>query len=330
MSAITVFAETSNNRLDSTAAEMITAGRLISNQLGNELNVVVIGENISRLAEEISLLGVNAVHVVDHPMLSNNNPDLVVAALNQVCAQIKPRVFLLAKTHLGKTVGPRLAYRMGVSIAQDCVSLGTDKPNDNLVVTRPVFGGNAMAKFTFEAIYPQIATLRIKNFEASSPNKGIPCRIEKIIVTLDNSTLKTHVLSTVKQESEGIRLEEAPVVVAGGRGLGGAKGFEQLIDLARLFNGAVGASRAVCDAGWLDHSFQIGLTGKTVSPNLYITVGISGASQHMAGCSGSKNIVAINKDPGANIFKSATYGVVGDWEKILPSFSATIGDLLQQ
>lgn len=330
MSEITVFAETSNNLLDPTAAEMITAGRLISNQLGNELNVVVIGDNITHLAEEIALLGVNAVYVVDHPMLSNNNPDLVVSTLNQVCTQIKPRVFLLAKTHLGKTVGPRLAYRMGVSIAQDCVSLGTNKSNDNLVVTRPVFGGNAMAKFTFEATYPQIATLRIKNFEASSPNKDVPCRIEKIIVTLDNSTLKAHVLSTVKQESEGIRLEEAPVVIAGGRGLGGAKGFEQLIDLARLFNGAVGASRAVCDAGWLDHSFQIGLTGKTVSPNLYITVGISGASQHMAGCSGSRNIVAINKDPGANIFKSATYGVVGDWEKILPSFSATIGELLQQ
>ena len=330
MSAITVFAETSNNQLDSTAAEMITAGRLISNQLGNELTVVVIGDNITHLAKKITLLGVDAVYIVDHPMLSNNNPDLVVATLNQVCRQIKPRVFLLAKTHLGKTVGPRLAYRMGVSIAQDCVSLGTDKSNGNLVVTRPVFGGNAMAKFTFEATSPQIATLRIKNFEASPPDKDIKCRIEKIIVTLDNSVLKAHVLSTVKQESEGIKLEEAPVVVAGGRGLGGTKGFEQLIDLARLFNGAVGASRAVCDAGWLDHSFQIGLTGKTVSPNLYITVGISGASQHMAGCSGSKNIIAINKDPGANIFKSATYGVVGDWEKILPSFSATIGELLQQ
>ena len=330
MSRITVFAETSKNQLDSTVAEMITAGRLISMQLGSELTVVVIGNDITHLSEEITFLGVDAVYTVEHPMLSDNNPDLVVATLDQVCKQINPHVFLLAKTHLGKIVGPRLAYRMGVSIAQDCVSLDTDESNKNLVVTRPVYGGNAMAEFTFETTAPQIATLRIKNFKPSSPNKDKKGRIEKIIVTLDNSALKALVLNTVKQESKGIRLEEASVVVAGGRGLGGPKGFEQLSDLANLFNGAVGASRAVCDAGWLDHSFQIGLTGKTVSPNLYITVGISGASQHMAGCLGSKNIIAINKDPGANIFKSATYGVVGDWEKILPSFSATIGELLQQ
>ena len=330
MSGITVFAETSNNQLDSTVAEMVTAGRLISDQLGNELAAVVLGNDITHLSEEIALLDTDVVYIVEHPMLSDNNPDLVVATLEQVCKQTTPDVFLLAKTHLGKTVGPRLAYRMGVSIAQDCVSLGPDESNSNLVVTRPVYGGNAMAKFTFEPTVPQIATLRIKTFKASSPHKDGKSRIEKIIVTLDNSVLKSHVLNTVKQASEGIRLEEASVVVAGGRGLGGPKGFEQLIDLASLFNGAVGASRAVCDAGWLDHSFQIGLTGKTVSPNLYITVGISGASQHMAGCSGSKNIIAINKDPGANIFRSATYGVVGDWEKVLPSFSAIIGELLQQ
>jgi electron transfer flavoprotein alpha subunit len=143
------------------------------------------------------------------------------------------------------------------------------------------------------------------------------------------TVIKARLVETVKGESEGVRLEDAHVVVSGGRGLGGPEPFQQLEDLARLLHGAVGASRAVCDAGWLPHSYQVGLTGKTITPDLYITVAISGASQHMAGCSASKHIVAINKDADANIFKSSSFGVVGDWNKVLPSFIEAVRELVK-
>jgi electron transfer flavoprotein alpha subunit len=145
---------------------------------------------------------------------------------------------------------------------------------------------------------------------------------------LDASVVRSRLVETVRSESEGVRLEDAPVVVSGGRGLGGPEPFEVLEELARVLGGAVGASRAVCDAGWLDHGYQVGLTGKTITPDLYITVGISGASQHMAGCSGAKHIVAVNRDADANIFKSASFGVVGDWSKVVPSFLETVRELV--
>ena len=169
----------------------------------------------------------------------------------------------------------------------------------------------------------------MKTIEPLPEDKKRSGEVEIIELTLDETRIKTALVETVVQEAEGIKLEDASVIIGGGRGLGGPEPFDQLEELAKLFNGAVGASRAVCDAGWLDHAFQIGLTGKTVTPDLYIMVGISGASQHMAGCSASKTIVAINKDGDANIFKEARYGVVGDWEKVLPSFTSTVEDLMK-
>ena len=171
--------------------------------------------------------------------------------------------------------------------------------------------------------------MRLKAFEASAPDSSRTGEVIEFEVSLDESDIKSKLVETVKEESEGVRLEDASVIIGMGRGLGGPEPFSQLEELAKVFNGAVGASRAVCDAGWLDHSYQIGLTGKTVTPDVYITVGISGASQHMAGCSSSKNIVAINKDGDANIFKEASFGVVGDWEKVLPAFTATARELLE-
>ena len=146
---------------------------------------------------------------------------------------------------------------------------------------------------------------------------------------LDPEVIRSRLVETVRGEAEGMRLEDAPVVVSGGRGLGGPEPFQMLEELAQLLGGAVGASRAVCDAGWLDHSYQVGLTGKTISPDLYVTVGISGASQHMAGCSAAKQIVAINRDADANIFKSASFGVVGDWKNVMPSFIETVRELVK-
>ena len=187
-----------------------------------------------------------------------------------------------------------------------------------------------MAKVTFpESAATQIVVLRAKAYEPLSPDSSRAGESIGFEANLDSSVIKARLVESVKQESEGIRLEDASVVVSGGRGLGGAKPFELLEELSKILGGAVGASRAVCDAGWLDHSYQVGLTGKTISPDLYITVGISGASQHMAGCSASKHIVAINRDADANIFKLASFGVIGEWQNILPSFIETVRELVE-
>ena len=217
---------------------------------------------------------------------------------------------------------------MGVGVAQDCMNVTGEKISGKITVTRPVYGGNAMAAFTFTDKNPQFIVVRVKAFEALERDDSRVGRIVELDMDIADDQIKVKLIETVKEESEGVKLEDASVIVSGGRGLGGPEPFSQLEELAKMFNGAVGASRAVCDAGWLDHSYQVGLTGKTVSPDLYITVGISGASQHMAGCSSSKSIVAINKDSEANIFKEASFGVVGDWEKVLPSFTATVQELL--
>jgi electron transfer flavoprotein alpha subunit len=191
-----------------------------------------------------------------------------------------------------------------------------------------VYGGNALATVTFSSADPQVVVLRGKTYEPLAPDATRKGDVVRVDISLEPSVVRVRHVETVRQEAADQRLEDARVVIAGGRGLGGPEPFEKLEELARLLGGAVGASRAVCDAGWLDHSYQVGLTGKTVTPDLYITVGVSGASQHMAGCSGAKNIVAINRDADANIFKEASYGVVGDWSKVLPAFIEAVGELV--
>ena len=170
--------------------------------------------------------------------------------------------------------------------------------------------------------------LRGRAYEPPTPNPSLAADVIRVDVTVEPSAIRVRRVESVSQEVEGVRLEDAAVVVAGGRGLGGPEPFDRLRELADLLGGAVGASRAACDAGWVDHSLQVGLTGKSVTPDLYVTVGISGASQHMAGCSGSRNIVAINRDADANIFRDASYGVAGDWQKVLPAFIEAVRELV--
>ena len=273
-------------------------------------------------------MGADKAYIANDSAISEGVADSYLAALHKICLEVEPNVVLSSKTPIGRAVGPRLAYRLGTGIAQDCMDVSADSGSGRVTATRPVYGGNAMAKFTFAEKNPQVIIMRLKAFESAEPDSGRSGDVVELNISLDESDIKTKLVETVKQESEGVRLEDASVIIGMGRGLGGPEPFSQLEDLAKVFNGAVGASRAVCDAGWLDHSYQIGLTGKTVTPDVYITVGISGASQHMAGCSSSKNIVAINKDGDANIFKEASFGVVGDWEKVLPAFTETARELL--
>jgi len=247
--------------------------------------------------------------------------------VEKVVRQAMPRILLLGQTSIGRDLAPRLAFRLETTATMDCIELEIDAGSKRLRRTKPVYGGNARAVFTSE-LDPQIATVRTKAMTPLAPDTSRKGEVVNVAAGLDSSKVRTRVLEKVKQEVEGISLEAANVVISGGRGMGGAEGFKQLEELAKMLKGAMGASRPPCDNGWVPDVLQVGLTGKIVAPDLYIAVALSGSSQHMAGCSGCKNIVAINKDPEANIFREARFGVVGDWKKVLPAFSAKVKELL--
>ena len=245
-----------------------------------------------------------------------------------MAAEANPGIILIARNNEGRELAPRLAFRLGVGLAQDCLEVSADAGTGRLLANRPVYGGSAIAVVSCTQT-PQIAAVRPKTYEPLDADAGRSGQVVAFPVDIDASAAKTRVVDVVKEEAEGIKLEDARIVVSGGRGLGGPEPFSQLEELAGLLGGAVGASRAAVDSGWVPANYQVGLTGKTITPDLYITVAISGASQHMAGCSGSKAIVAINRDADANIFKEARYGVVGDWEKVIPALTETVRELTQ-
>ena len=328
MGGILIFGELCPDGLQSITAELLAAARSLSESSGDEVAVALLGSGADAVSQEVISLGADKVYFVQDPLLENMQLEAQLAAIEAVCAQAQPSVVLVGRTHLGRDIGPRLAFRLGVGVAQDCLEVAVDSGTGRLIATRPVYGGNALARFTFPGDGAQIVVLRPKAVEPLMADSSRTGEVVAVQPALDPSVIRARLVETVSQESEGVRLEDAPVVIGGGRGIGGAEAFEMLEELARVMGGAVGASRAVCDAGWIDHSYQIGLTGKTITPDIYITVGISGASQHMAGCSASKNIVAINRDADANIFKAATYGVVGDWKNVLPSFIETVRELI--
>ncbi|MCS7207369.1 MAG: electron transfer flavoprotein subunit alpha/FixB family protein [Dehalococcoidia bacterium] len=327
MAGVLVFAEVGEGGLAPIAKELLAAGRPLAQALGEPLVAFIAAEKAGPLAQEAGAFGAQQVYVAEHAFLKDAHPDYHLLALEQAVKRITPSAVLLGKTPLGVTVGPRLAFRLGVGVAQDVVSLKVE--GGALIAERPVYGGNAMARVALRQ-KPFVATVRPKAFEPLAPQANPSVAVQSIPVSLDASSVKVKVLERKKVEATGIRLEDARVVVAGGRGLGGPEPFQQLEELARLLGGAVGASRAVCDAGWLPYQYQIGLTGKTITADLYIAVAISGASQHMAGISTVKNIVAINKDGDAPIFQEARFGVVGDWKKVLPAFIDEVRKLLQR
>ncbi|MCE2462654.1 MAG: electron transfer flavoprotein subunit alpha/FixB family protein, partial [Dehalococcoidia bacterium] len=310
-----------------TSKEVLAVGRLIANVLGEEMSIGLLGTELEGPSREAITLGADKAYTVSDPLLAEFQVDLYLAALDRLCRHVSPNILLLGRTVTGRDLAPRLAFRLGVGLAQDCMDVSIDPETKRLLANRPVYGGNAMAAVTCVDT-PQMAAIRPKVYE---PLEADPSRQGEVIsftVELDPSIAKSKVVNVVKEASEGIKLEDAAVVVAGGRGLGGPEPFKDLEELANVIGAGVGASRAAVDSGWVPANWQIGLTGKTITPNLYITVGISGASQHMAGCSGAKVIVAINKDAEANIFKEARYGVVGDWQKVLPALTEALRDLV--
>jgi electron transfer flavoprotein alpha subunit len=298
---------------------VLGVGKMLAGRLNGKLNALIIGSNIRDCGEEAIVYGADKVCLVDDPVLSQYNPDCYTDAITQACQQVGPSVVLLGHTTMGRDVAGRVAFRLGCFPCMNCIHLDIDQDSKSLVQTRSVYGGNAIAVVVSKDSQSQLATIKPRAMTPLEPDSSRKGEIENIKVTIDDSALRTKLVSTTKEEVQGIKLEDAKVIVAGGGGIGDAEGFQLLQDFAKILGGAVGTTTVPYDEGWVPTtSMVIGDSGKTVKPDLYIAVGIRGASQHIAGCSESKLIVAINKDADAAIFKVSDIGVVGDYRQILP------------
>jgi len=299
--------------------ELLNMGGKLKDKLSQPLSTLLIGDHVQEAAEEVITLGANKVYTINAPSFTESSPDLHIALIVEVCKQITPSVILFGHTEMGREVGPRLAARLKTTITMDCTELNIHPETKRVLPSKPVYGGNAIAVWVSEHHDPQIFTVRPRVVMPAEPDASRKGEIIPLNVHIDGSMVKSRLLETSKEETKGIKLEDAKVIIAGGGGVGNREGFKVLEELAKVLGGAIGVTRVPCDEGWIPISFEIGQTGHIVTPNLYIAVGISGAPQHMAGCSGSKRIVAINRDSEANIFKEADLGVVGDYREILPA-----------
>jgi len=296
----------------------------IGSRLAAPVTVALLGSGVEALAPECGAFGASKVIVVDDAILKDYQGDSYAPVAERIAKEVDPAVVLMGQTMMGRDLAPRLAQRLGTAVAMDCVNF--EMQGDKLIAERPCYGGSARARYTINGS-PQIATVRAKAQEPAERDDSRQAEIVKQPAGVGEGAVRTRIVERRKEKAEGVRLEDAKVVVSGGRGLGGPEGFTSLEELADVLGGAVGASRAVCDLGWYPVPTQVGLTGKVVTPDLYIAVGISGASQHMAGISSVKNIVAINKDPDASIFKSSRFAVVGDWKEIVSAFTEKVRQL---
>ncbi|MBI2450166.1 MAG: electron transfer flavoprotein subunit alpha/FixB family protein [Candidatus Nealsonbacteria bacterium] len=326
---IMVLGEVSEGKLNSVTAELLACARLLADSLKEKVSCVLFGSRASDFSQEVIALGADRVYLVQNSLLDNYQAETYLYALEQMVSMGLPNILLFGQTAMGRDLAPRLAFRLRVGLVTDCLELSIDSAKKNLLMTKPVYGGSARAVFASD-FFPQMATVRQKAFSPlPRDEKRTGQVIECIIIdpAVLQAELKTKVIGKKIEEYSGVKLEAAKVIVCGGRGIGGPEGFKKLEELARVLKGAVGASRPPCDQGWMPASLQIGLTGKIVVPDLYIVVGVSGSSQHLAGCSGAKVIVAINSDPEANIFKEADFGIVGRWQEVLPAFIEKLKEL---
>jgi len=325
---ILVCGELADGKLASITTELLGCGRKLADDLKEDLSCLLASDSVGEASKEAIAFGADKAYTVEHPALKEYQADSYIQVAEKLAKDISPRIILVGQTSMGRDLAPRLAFRLGTSLTTDCLDLSIDPETKLLVQTRPVYGGNAQAIFTSEFM-PQMATVRTKAMsplERNDSRKGevIPTKID-----IDTSKVRAKILETVKEEAVGIKLEDAPVIVCGGRGIGGSEPFQTTLkELADLLHGAVGASRPPADNGWVSEALHIGLTGKIVAPDIYIAIAVSGASQHTAGCTGSKHIIAINKDPEANIFREAELGVVGKYEDVVPALTNKLKELL--
>ncbi len=307
--------------------ELLGVGRRLANELGEDLSALLMGSKTGGLGQEAIAYGADTVYVAEDSLLDHYSSDAYTQVAADLCRKASPSIMLLGHTDIGCDLAPRLNGRLGGGLAMDCLALSIDPATKLLVSTRPVFGGNAHATVVAKSARPQMATMREKTVPPAERNDSRQGQVIPIEDKVDPSALKVKVIERIKEEVEGIKLEDAEVVVSGGRGIGSAQNFGMLRELADVLGGAVGATRPACDEGWVPARLQVGQSGKVVSPKLYIAVALSGAMSHIAGCLGSKVIVAINKDKEANIFSVARYGIVADYEEVLPTLIAKLKEL---
>ena len=335
-----VFAEQRQGELNSVAIELLGEGKKLANDIGTDLSAILLGENVGDLAKELIAYGADKVYVADDALLKDYTTDAYTEVIDQAIRKYQPEIVLLGATHIGRDLGPRIAKRTTTGLTADCTHLDydtnkymeflhsitsatvsqdrIDANKENLKMTRPAFGGNLMATIICPATRPQMATVRPGVMDKAVKDESRTGEIIKLDYKLTADDIHTKILEIVKSTEKKVNLTDAEIVVSGGAGLGSADGFKLMQEFADTVGGVVGASRAAVDAGWIDHSHQVGQTGTTVKPKIYFACGISGAIQHLAGMQDSDIIVAINKSSIAPIFEVADYGIVGDLYKIVP------------
>lgn len=322
-----VFIETEEGRGKNVGYELLTPGRILADQQNEKLVAVIIGKGVEEVVNNAVAYGADQVIVVEGDEYYNYNTDSFSYALEQLITKYKPSTVLIGATNNGRDIGPRVACRIKTGLTADCTGLSIDEESGNITWTRPAFGGNLMANILCPNTRPQMGTVRPGVFKKGIKDEARTAEIIREDIHIEPSLVKTKLLERIKEVAEAVNLEEAEIIVSGGRGLGKPENFSYIRDLAAVLGGAVGSSRAAVDAGWIPHAHQVGQTGKTVAPKIYIACGISGAIQHLAGMSGSDTIIAINKDPDAPIFEVADYGIVGSLFDVIPALIEEIKKL---
>jgi len=322
-----VFAEQRGGALMDVALELLGEGRRLADEIGTELSAVLLGHNVEGLTDTLIAAGADKVYLADQPDLASYTTDAYTKVIYTAIRNYKPEIVLLGATHIGRDLGPCLAVRCGTGLTADCTKLEIDPEDKKLMQTRPAFGGNLMATIVCPNHRPQMSTVRPGVMAKLAPDASRQGEVVRLDVDFEDGDLRTKVLEIVRTAKETVKLTDAEVIVSGGRGLGTPEGFELLEQLAKKLGGIVGASRAAVDAGWIDHSRQVGQTGTTVKPKIYIACGISGAIQHLAGMQTSECIIAINKNETAPIFEVADYGIVGDLYKVIPAMMEALDQI---
>ncbi len=313
-----VFIEQTDGVISGVSYELLGKGKELAAALDVQVTAVLLGFNVEALCQRLARYGADKIILVDDPALAVYKTEQYVRAVSAVVAQYKPEIVLYGATAIGRDLAPRVSARVHTGLTADCTGLDIQENTGDLLMTRPAFGGNIMATILCSNHRPQMATVRPGVMKRAAPVDGAVCPVERAeIPGLDDGN-SVEILDIVMHVSERIDIQIAKVLVSGGRGMGGPENFALLEELAEALGGTVSSSRACVDAGWVEKDRQVGQTGKTVRPNLYIACGISGAIQHLAGMEESEIIVAVNKDATAPIFEVADYGVVGDALKIVP------------
>jgi electron transfer flavoprotein alpha subunit len=316
---ILVVGEIEEGKLASITKELLGGARQIAEATKEEVSLLLVGEKGASLAQEAVTLGADKVYLAADPGFAEFHDEAYTFLVSELCKQAQPALCLMGLTDWGRDVAPRVAARLGAGLCMDCVEVKFDPEQKQIVQSRPVFGGKAVAVMASAPGKMQVDTVRPKSMAPLAPQAGRTGQSIPLSLGFDPAQLKAKVTKREKAAAEGMKLEEARIIVAGGGGVGGVEGFAKLKELAQALGGAVGATRVPVDEKWVPLSQEIGQTGKIVGPELYIAVGISGATQHVTGILGSKCIVAVNKDADANIFKVANYGVVADYRQVLPT-----------